>query len=242
MMHIRLIAPIHSDLRSEAYLRALEQRFAVALSMVCVERGPVSIETEVDRVLAGPETVRQARKAAEEGCDAIIIDCMMDPAVAACREAVAMPVLAPSETGMHLAAMSGHRFSVLAVLERQSATYRMLAREYGAGERLASVRGIGIPVLKLDDDPERLRQAMVAAARRAVVDDGADTLLLGCTALENGAAVLKQALAEDGMDIAVIEALPLTVGLASVFVRSFFTHSKRAYPTPPPKAAPGYPG
>lgn len=239
-MHIRLISPITVDLRTPAYLAALSELFGARLSAVCVERGPASIECEVDRVLASPETVRQARLAEAEGCDAVIIDCMMDPALAACREAVSIPVLGPCETGMHTAATCGHRFGVIAVLQRQAYIYRALAAQYGLGERLAGVRGIEIPVLELDADVENLRRRMTQAARAAVLEDGADTLILGCTALEDGRTILTEALARDGRDVTIIEALPLTIGVAAAMVRAGLSHAKSAFPVPPPKATPGY--
>ena len=239
-MHIRLISPVTVDLRSEDYLREMERRFGAALSMVSVEKGPASIESEFDRVLSGPETVRQARIAEAEGCDAVIIDCMMDPALAACREAVSIPVLGPCETGMHISAMTGHRFSVIALLQRQDFIYRMLADQYGLAGRLASVRGIGIPLLELDRDANHLRHCMIEAAKKAAIVDGADTLLLGCTALENGARILTDALADEGVDVVVIEALPPTIGLAATLIRSGLAHGKGAFPMPPAKATPGY--
>jgi allantoin racemase len=165
---------------------------------------------------------------------------MMDPALYACREMLSIPVLAPCETGMHLAAMMGHRLSVIAVLQRQDFIYRALAAQYGLPDRLVSVRGIGIPVLELDHDEDRLRHAMIDAGRKAALEDGADTLLLGCTALEHGGRLLKEALAEEGIAVTVIEALPPTIGLAQTMVRSGLAHGKGAFPVPPRKATPGY--
>lgn len=242
--HVRLISPITVDLRSQSYLRELEDQFGVRLSMACVTTGPAAIESEVDHLMAGPDTVRLAQAAEAEGCDAVIIDCMLDPALAACREAVAVPVLGPCETGMHLAAITGHRFSLLAALQRQEGTYRDLARRYGVAERLASVRALGIPILELDRDAGRLQTAMIRAGRAAVHRDGADTLVLGCTAIEGGAARLAALLAADGRGAVVIEALPPTIGLAATMVRCGIAHAREAYPAAParqplPVAAPG---
>ena len=229
-MHIRLISPIMSDLRDPGYLSTLARTFDVRLSAVCLAQGPASIESEVDHLLAGPDTLRLARAAEAEGCDAVIVDCMLDPAVSACREAVDIPVFGPGEIAIHAAAVLGHRFSIIAVRQRQAPTYRTLARHCGLEARLASVRSLEIPVLALNDDAERLEQAMLAACERAVLDDGADTVVLGCAALENGADRLTAGMKRNGHDVVVLEGLPLAVGQAATFVRCGLGHAKRAYP------------
>ena len=231
-MHIRLISPITSDLRDPAYLLGLERMFDVRLSAVCLSQGPASIESEVDHLLAGPDTLRLALQAEAEGCDAIIVDCMLDPAVSACREAVDIPVFGPGEIALHAAAMLGHRFSIIAVMQRQASTYRTLARHCGLEARLASVRSLDIPVLALNDDSDRLESAMLAACEGAVSEDGADTVVLGCTALEGGAQRLMAGMKRKGYDVVVLEGLPLAVGQAAVFVRCGLGHAKRAYPAP----------
>ena len=231
-MHIRLISPITSDLRDPAYLSALERRFDVRLSAICLAQGPASIESEVDHLLAGPDTLRLAREAEAEGCDAVIVDCMLDPAVSACREALDVPVFGPGEIALHAAAVLGHRFSIIAVMERQAPTYRTLARHCGLEARLASVRSLEIPVLALNQDSERLERVMLAACERAVVEDGADTVVLGCTALEDGANRLTAGMKQNGHDVVVVEGLPLAVGQAATFVRCGLSHAKRAYPAP----------
>lgn len=81
---------------------------------------------------------------------------------------------------------------------------------------------------------------MTDAARTAVREDGADTPLLGCTALEHAGILLHEVLARDGFRVTVIEALPPTIGLAATLVRSGLAHAKAAFPVPPAKATPGY--
>ncbi|MCP4321048.1 MAG: hydrogenase expression protein HupH, partial [Alteromonadales bacterium] len=44
------------------------------------------------------DTIKQAIKAERAGADAIIIDCMGDPGLNACREAVSIPVIGPCQT------------------------------------------------------------------------------------------------------------------------------------------------
>ncbi|MGY9032866.1 MAG: aspartate/glutamate racemase family protein, partial [Rhodobacterales bacterium] len=55
----------------------------VVLSQVTLERGPASVESAVDEVLAGPGVVDAACRAEADGVDAVVIDCMLDPALEA---------------------------------------------------------------------------------------------------------------------------------------------------------------
>jgi allantoin racemase len=100
-------------------LDKLEQlkRPGTQITRSTLRTGPSSIECEVDEALAVPDIIKQAIEAESNGASAIVIDCMADPGMRPAREAVAIPVLGPAETSMHLAAMLGQRFCVVTVLE-----------------------------------------------------------------------------------------------------------------------------
>ena len=50
-----------------------------------IKQGPASIESAVDEVLAAPGVVDSAIKAEEDGVQAVVIDCMLDPGLDAAR-------------------------------------------------------------------------------------------------------------------------------------------------------------
>jgi allantoin racemase len=218
---------------------ALGPRVSVTCSRI--EYGPASIECELDQALAVPGTVAEVKAAAATGADAIVINCMGDPGLAAARELTSVPVLGTAQTSMHLAAMLGHRFTVLTVLDQLIHVDEVKAAGYGLGERLASVRSVGIPVLGLGDDTERLIAGLTEQGLRAVHDDGAHVLILGCTGMLGLAAELAAALAQQGLtDVPVIDPLPATLHVAAALARSGLSQSKRTYPDPPAKDRPGY--
>lgn len=57
------------------------------VSVTCsrIEHGPASIECELDEALAVPGTIAEVKAAAEAGADAVVINCMGDPGLAAAR-------------------------------------------------------------------------------------------------------------------------------------------------------------
>lgn len=206
-----------------------------------IETGPASIESDFDEALAVPDTIAKARAAAEAGADAVVIDCMGDPGLQAARELLAVPVLGPAQTSMHVAAMLGHRFSVLTVLDQLVRIDEERAARYGLIDRLASVRSVNIPVLDLEHDGDRLISSLTEQGLRAIHDDGAHVLIFGCTGMMGFAGRLVAALAEHGVqDIPVIDPIPTTLHVAAALARSGLSHSKRTYPYPPVKDRPGF--
>ncbi len=242
-MKFRVIVPV----TTKEFVAATGPQYAAAarpdveISVVGLDRGPASLESDYEDALAVPDILAKVRAADAEGMDAVIIDCMADPGLAPARELASIPVIGPAQAAMHLAAILAHRFSVMTVLERDIPLIDRLARLYGLEGNLASVRPVNIPVLELDRDRERLMGALVEQSARAVVEDGAHILLFGCTGMSGLAQQVEQALAELGCTVPVIDpslaALKLAEGLADMSL----SHSKRTYPPPPPKEVAGYP-
>jgi allantoin racemase len=165
---------------------------------------------------------------------------MGDPGLFGARECVGIPVLGPMQTAMGIAAMMGHKFSVVTVLSRILPMIENAAAVYGMGGKLASARSVDIPVLELEKDLAAIKRALIAEAKRAVLDDGADYIIFGCTGMLGCADAVRDGLLRDGLDVPVIDPVPVTVNVAAALVRSRLAHSKRAYPEPPKKNVVGY--
>ena len=139
-MKIRVIRPI---IGLPAEKSALEELRPVAapgteISEVSLDKGPASIESTYESALAAVGVVDKIREAEQEGIDAVVANCMDDPGVEAAREVVSMPVIGPAETSMHVAAMLGHRFSIISVLKADDRAFYDHATKAGLASRLAS--------------------------------------------------------------------------------------------------------
>jgi allantoin racemase len=212
------------------------------VSVAQIVTGPASIESELDEALAVPDTLRLLQEAEREGVGAVVIDCMGDPGLKAAREIVSIPVLGPAETSMHLAAMLGHRFSVVTVMDRIVPMFENSARLYGVAEKLASVRSVEIPVLDLERDPERLVEALVEESRRAIEEDGAHVIIFGCTGMLGCAARVEEGLLAAGRPgVPVIDPVPAALRVAAALLDLGLTQSKLTYPAPPAKRIVGFP-
>jgi allantoin racemase len=242
MAHVRLITPITTPgFRSDSALASIAGP-GLRLSLAQIEQGPASIESAYETAFAEPATILKIIEAERDGVDAVVIDCMADPGLAGAREAVSIPVLGPSQTSMHLAAMLGHTFSVITVLPRLRPQFETLAAVYGLRGKLASVRAVDIPVLELEDDIEETQSKLVRVAEAAIHEDGAHAIVFGCTGLMGCAAAVRRGLLDRGLDIPVVDPIPATLRLAGALVDSGLGHSKLTSPTPPDKAMPGYDG
>jgi len=242
-MKIRVIVPV----TTKEFVAATGPQYTsaarpdVEISVVGLDRGPASLESDYEDALAVPDILAKVRAAEAEGMDAVIIDCMADPGLAPARELASIPIVGPAQTAMHLAAILAHRFSVLTVLERDIPLIDRLARLYGLESNLASARPVNIPVLELDRDQERLMEALVVQSARAVAEDGAHIIFFGCTGMRGLAQQAEQALAERGYTVPVIDPSMAALKLAEGLVDMSLSHSKRTYPPPPPKEVIGYP-
>jgi allantoin racemase len=237
---VHLVTPVTGMVPPDLSNLAVGLGADITITQSRIATGPASIESAFDEALAVPPTLAEIATAAETGADAIVINCMGDPGLQAARELVSVPVLGPAETSMHIAAMLGHRLSILTVLDQLVYIDEQKAAGYGVGDRLASVRSVGIPVLELEGSEDHLVAALTEQGLRAVHEDGAHVLILGCTGMIGTASRLSAALAAHGVpDIPVIDPIPVTLQVAAALVRAGLTHSKRTYPDPPAKERPG---
>lgn len=237
---VELITPIITEgIRTLDDVRPFE-RPDLTVTHTLIATGPASIECEFDEALAVPDTIRKAIDAERRGADALIIDCMGDPGLAACREVVTIPVVGPSQTAMHFASMLGHRFAFVTVLERLHALVGKLVASYGLQQNYCSFRAVDIPVLHIGSDLGQLQASLAREAIAAVKEDGADAIVLGCTGFFGCAGAMRQQLLAAGCDVPVIDPIPLALHTADALVKSGLTHSKRTYPRPGPKRIEGY--
>ncbi len=241
-MKIRVVVPLTTKAFEEMTLEELSPavRPDTQLSVVCLDKGPASIESRYEEALCVPDTVSKIMQAEREGVDAVISDCFGDPAVEEAREMVSIPVIGPAETSMHVAAMLGHKFSVVTVLERLIPLIDHHATKTGQTERLASVRTVDIPVLELDEQ-DKLLKALVEESVKAVRDDGAHVIIFGCTGMAGLAQKVEEGLRQNGItDVRVIDPAVLAVKMAEALADMGLSHSKRTYPAPPEKEIIGY--
>lgn len=146
---------------------------------VCIPEAPQSIENYEDAAIA-THYLMEKFKTWEEQFDGFIVSCHGDVAVDILREYTEKPVIGIAEASMIFALMLGHKFSILS-LKRKSATKKEdLVKKYGLENRCASIRATGLRVI---GDHEEKKKSISREGRKAVEEDRAEVLVLGCAGM-----------------------------------------------------------
>lgn len=154
--------------------------------------------------------------------DALVIACFEDPGLYAAREALPIPVLGIAESAMLMACTLGHRFSIITTPARYRPITTNLVRLYGLESRCASVRTVDLPD-EITPEHDRETQAILAAeGRRALEEEGAEVLILGCGKLSRFDKPL-----ERDLGVPVLDGVACAVKLAEAAVGYGLRTSKR---------------
>jgi allantoin racemase len=143
---------------------------------------PRHLEYHSYEALVMPDIVRLTRQAADTH-DAIVIGCFYDVGLREAREVSGRAIVtAPCQSATAIAANLGNTFSVLVGRRKWIPKMRENVIRYGHAERLASMRPIELGVHDFQTDPDRTCDLLLTQGRKAVQEDGAEVLILGCTA------------------------------------------------------------
>jgi allantoin racemase len=109
--------------------------------------------------------------------DGIIVAGFSDVGVDAMKEILDIPVLGIAETSYHLASLISHRFTVLTGTTKWTPPKDDYVRALGIEAKVASFRSYS----EWDeaDDFETLKARLLAVARKAMAEDGAEAVILG---------------------------------------------------------------
>lgn len=177
--------------------------------------GPASIEGAYDDAFAVPGLLERIREGEAANADAHVIACFDDTGLDAARALANAPVVGIGEAGFHLATMLAHRFAVVTTLSRSVPVLENNLVRYGLDRRCARVRAADVAVLELDDPASNARARIAAEIARALDDDHAEAIVLGCAGMADLAASLS---AEFGVPVidGVAAAVVLAEGLAAI--------------------------
>jgi allantoin racemase len=136
-----------------------------------------------------------------------------------------------------VACLIGHKYSVVTTLHRAVPQIEDRLRIAGLLGRCASVRASGLGVLDLEGDEGRAVDAIAAEAVKAVRDDHAEVICLGC----GGMAGLDDAVRR-ATEVPVVDGVTAAVKLAESLVALGLSTSKvRTYAPPRAKRLSGWP-
>ena len=212
------------------------KRAGTELTMVNLPRGPEHLEYRYYEALVLVDILHLIKEAEHQGFDAAVIGCFYDVGLQAAREvAERMPVFAPCEASTHIAATLGDKFSIIVGRRKWIPEMMENVVRYGMKERLASFKSVDLGVLEFHQDEEETARRFRQVGREAVERDGAEVLILGCTATYGFYRELQEELGVPVID-SMIAAFKTAEFAAELRNRFGWSHSKiGGYESPPPE-------
>jgi allantoin racemase len=183
--------------------------------------GPVSIEGHYDEAVSVLGVLDEVRKGEAEKCHGYVIACFGDPGLLAAREAAHGPVLGVAEAAMHAASMVATGFSIVTTLARTIGIAHHLVEAYGFSRQCRSIRATDLAVLELERPGSSAYAAILEECRRALAQDKAEAIVLGCAGMTDLAGRLGKELG-----VPVVEGVTVAVKFVEALVALSFRTSK----------------
>src|SRR6266404_2020794 len=160
------------------------------------------------------------------------VECHVDAA----SEVAAGPVVGMTEAALYAAALIAPVFSIVTLPRRTRMFAERAVWHAGLDRRCARIRAIDVDVQDLEDETSKVFDAFVAEAARAIEEDHAEAIILGCAGLEPLLGPLVETLG-----VPVIEGVAAAVKMVEALLAMRLTTSKAGawgYPLQKPITGP----
>lgn len=189
--------------------------------------GPASIEGFYDEAMSLAGMLAVIRSTPE--FDAVVIACFDDTGLDAARCLTDKPVIGIGEAAYHMASMISNKFSVVTTLGRSVPALEHNLHRYGLIARCGRVRSSEVAVLELENPGSDACNRISAEIGRAVAEDRAEAIVLGCAGMVDLADTLAK---EHGLP--VLDGVTCAIGLAEAMVKLRILTSRIGGYSPPP--------
>ena len=122
---------------------------------------------------------------------------------------------------MSVAKVIAPYFSILSVLDRSVKVTDDLVGAYGCKDFCRSIRSTGLDVLEFGRNPEKGLEALIEQGKKAIKEDGAECILLGCAGFVDFVEALNRELG-----VPVLDGVSPAVKLAEAYVKLGIKTSK----------------
>lgn len=234
-MRLHIVNPNTTATMTQSIAAAAKAVVPAGTEIVATEPdfGPASIEGYYDGAFAVPGLLARIVAAEKSGVDAHVIACFDDTGLDAARSAAQAPVIGIGEAAYHAASMVGLRFSVVTTLSRSIPVIEDNLTRYGLAHRCARVRASELPVLSLEKDGAAAEEKIASEIGRALEDDRADCVVLGCAGMADMAKRLSQRFGVpiiDGVAAGTVFAAALvSLGLKTSKVGGYASPTSKTY-------------
>jgi allantoin racemase len=198
-MRIAIINPNTTAAMTDSVVAAAtpSARMGTDLVGITPAHGVASIESHIDEVHGALSVLTEVQRLENgdpaERPDAYVIACFGDTGVPAAREEAAGPVVGMTEAALSTAALLAHRFTIITMPPRTREQSDRVVRTLGLEHRVV-VRAVNEPVSAVENGSMHLLPLFIEEGRRALADDAAEAIVLGCAGLAELVRPLSEAL------------------------------------------------
>jgi allantoin racemase len=199
---------------------------------VCPRFGSAAIDSAAESYLSAVgvmDVIATMLGARTFDFDAVMLAGFGEHGKDALQEMLAVPVLDIAECAAHVAHLIGRRFSVVTTLARSIPPIEDRLMLAGLHTHCASIRACALSTADVDADPAAAVAAIVGEAARAVTDDGAEVICLGCAGMAGVTAAISAKLG-----VPAVDGVAAAVALGEALVRLGLRTSKVGVSAPGP--------
>jgi allantoin racemase len=182
---VKIISPLEA---TEADLARRQRRYSeqarpdTHLFVENLHDGPPALNTAGDVLASAAAIYQQGKSTPTKDYDAILIDCVFDPAVEELQEATGLPTFGPTRLTLPLIPLVAANFSIIARSQRQCELLAHTVADYGYGNQLCSLRALGISYEEAKQE-DIFKRVMLERLEEAVAADGAGAIMFGSTTM-----------------------------------------------------------
>lgn len=149
----------------------------VEVGILSVPLSPFNELLPAEMQQAAPYFHQAFAQAEKEGYDAVVPLGALDLGVEGGRSLVDIPVIAPYEACLHVAALVGQRFGIISYTAESTPKGRVLTRNYGMENFIAGYADSGTWLREMADKKAQMTESFIRAARKLIDEDGADVII-----------------------------------------------------------------
>ncbi|MGC2971763.1 aspartate/glutamate racemase family protein [Paraburkholderia aspalathi] len=181
-IRICVLVPVATNQFNEMIMRAVKPVVPpdVYVEIRNITSGNPSIQNRTNWLQNGIPVVELAQAIEKDGFDGIWLTDFDMCGVEAAREVIDIPIVGGFPTSASASLMLSQRFSIITILESTLAMQREHVHTYGMQDSFASIRAIDCPVANLEDEDSVVTKVF-DLAMKCIREDGAQSILLGCT-------------------------------------------------------------
>lgn len=232
MIRIAIISPIlapKDDYRSQYRLRDC-RGIPAEFEFSYIEKGPNFILNAYDDAMAAPGLIQKVLEYEKKGFDAVVINCSSDTALRACREAVSIPVIGPTEATLLYGIQLTEKFCILTFSEKMNDRFYRIAKELGLEDRICKVQSVEMDFSQISNGEEHVVKALYQNIEALYRETKCDGYVLGCTDFEDVAPQLSEKLKENDLDVVVYKPFEISAYQAYMTVAMGLRQGKNSYP------------